>query len=62
MEFSTKTNNYSFDQFRVDLHEFCNWIPVLSTITNTIAVVQKCLFVQDSDSDQTHEKSHYYAP
>lgn len=52
--------DYSFDQFRVDLHEFCNYIPIISTFTNTLAVIQKRMYVPDMDKDGSLVKSHYY--
>lgn len=59
-EITVDDEHYSFDHFRIDFHEFCNIIPAISTVTNTIAVVQKYLYVHEMNKDETIEKNYYY--
>ncbi|MBA3239333.1 MAG: hypothetical protein H0T62_13455 [Parachlamydiaceae bacterium] len=54
-------NIYNFvDQSRVDFHEFCNYIPGVSTVTNLIAVFQKHVFLPEADSVESLTESRYY--
>ncbi len=50
----------SFDKFRIDFHEFCNFIPVVSTLTNTVALLQKTLYVSKIENDKNLSNSRYY--
>jgi hypothetical protein len=60
MHVSAKVEGYTSDQLRVDLHKFCNFIPVISTLTNLVAVVEKYLYVPDTDTELDHFDSRYY--
>lgn len=50
------------DRFRIGLHEFCNFIPIVSTLTNAIAVIQKQSYSIKSDcnSGAYSINGHYY--
>ncbi len=54
-----KNTSYSFDQFRVNFHKVCNYVPFFSSVSNLIALVQKNLYVPKMD-DESLSGSDYY--
>lgn len=57
---TNRSENYTFDRFRVDFHKICNFIPFVSTLTNAIAAIQKRIFLTNSTNNDTVKNNHYY--
>lgn len=59
MQLVSAVENYIEDRFLIDVHKCCNFIPFVSTISNTIAAVQKVIFAHEFD-EVTLQNKHYY--
>ncbi|MBA3238215.1 MAG: hypothetical protein H0T62_07715 [Parachlamydiaceae bacterium] len=57
---STFNTSFTFDDFRVSLDNFCDFIPFVSTITMTIGVVQKYLYVPAMEANNSLKGDRYY--